>query len=293
MVLKNTKKQVSPDKSQLKKYQKFSEDIAYQAGEILLKYSKRIESLEVHYKDAQGVASNADLASEKFITEAIRKHFPDHSILAEEDAYGKNGEHLINLHINGYSWIIDPLDGTNNFLAGLNYYAVCIALAFNGKPVVGIVYRPATGECFTSYKGGGSYLKNFRNKGRSKRLVNLPKSKALKDTMVATGFFSEKGKHVDSEFAAFRAIVESTRAVRRLGSAALDLCFVAQGIYDGFWEIGLAAWDVAAAGLICQEAGIKVTGFSGDNFSPFSGEIVAGEKGVNANLSKILRKFFT
>lgn len=261
-------------KTNYKNYQKFAENLSLEAGNILLKHEKKIEHLLVHYKEAQGVASSADLASEKHIIKKIKKAFPDHNILAEEDSFHQSITNYKKFCESPYTWIIDPLDGTNNFLNGINYYAICIALAHYGKPVVGVVYRPSTGEGFTAIEGHGAFFSLNGFKTRKKMLL-LTNKKELKQSIFCTGFASEKGERISEEFLPFKRILTNSRAVRRMGSAALDLCYVARGIYDGFWERQLAPWDVAAAGLICLEAGSKVTDFSGQAFTPFDRTIVA------------------
>lgn len=261
-------------KANLKKYQKFAEKLSVEAGAILLKHEKKIGKLFVHHKKAQGVASSADLASEKYIIKKIRENFPNHKILAEEDSFAQAITDYEQFSETPYTWIIDPLDGTNNFLNGINYYAVCIALAHYGKPIMGVVYRPSTKEGFSATLGQGAYFSLNAFKTRKRMLLKINK-KELKQSIFCTGFASEKGKRISEEFLPFKRILTNSRAVRRMGSAALDLCYVARGIYDGFWERQLAPWDVAAAGLICLESGSKVTDFSGRMFSPFDRTIVA------------------
>ncbi len=274
--------------NELKKYLTFAEKTALAAGKILLRYSKKIDDLKITDKEAQGVASEADLASEKFIIAKISRVFPDHKVLAEESAYYDNEEGGDNRFKKGFAWIVDPLDGTHNYLTGFDYYSVCIALTFNGKPVVGVVYRPTMDQCFSAIVGAGAYTKTLAKSSRSKKMTVSDRVKRLKDAIVATGFASEKDKSLGKEFSQFQTIMASTRAVRRVGSASIDICYVAKGIFSGFWEVGLAPWDVAAAGLICQEAGVKVCDFAGKPFDPFDREIVVGRTAINAQLRKLL-----
>ena len=149
----------------------------------------------------------------------------------------------------------------------LDYYSVCICLAIYGVPTVGVVYRPSNKDLFFSIKGQGS---TYQNKGKSIRIPKVKNNKSMKDSLLITGFSTEKGQVSDEEFNLFKHISSNVRGVRRLGSAALDMCYVALGIFDGFWEGGLAPWDVSASGLICEEAGVKVTDYNGNPFSPFS-----------------------
>ncbi|ATH06948.1 hypothetical protein BIY24_03055 [Halobacteriovorax marinus] len=256
----------------------FSLDLAKSAGKILLKYQTKLSSLEITSKQAQGVASTADLASEKFIIKEISKRFPEHDILAEESAYVQFGDAKEAYQVfkeREWTWVIDPLDGTNNFLNGLDYYAVCISLLHMGKPVLGVVYRPSNGDCYYATSYAESRFINYQKSQKSKKLYSNVNRKKLKEAMLSTGFVTEKGKCFNTEFDQFVQIMKKSRGIRRMGSAALDLCLVASGVFDGFWESGLAPWDMAAAGLICEQSGVKVTDFQGRAFQPFTASILA------------------
>ncbi len=257
-------------------------ELSIQASKFLLSKQNKIASLKIKTKMAQGLASNADTESEQMIIKGIKKKYPEHFILAEESAYeefqGEMDKYKF-LSEKEWVWIIDPLDGTNNFLSGLDYYAVCISLAHFGKPVVGVVLRPANGDCFFAIEGKGAkfvkYTNRFKTKSRAKNLLIKKNLKNLSQSLLVTGFATEKGPMFDREFDLFKFMIGKSRGIRRMGSAALDLCYVAQGIFDCFWERGLASWDVAAAGLICSEAGVKVTDYDGQKFHPFQATIVA------------------
>ena len=275
---------------------KLSMLLAVEASKFLLKKQKKISSLKITIKKAQGIASNADTESEKMIIEGIKKKYPDHFILAEESAYKEYRGELSRykfLQEKEWVWIIDPLDGTNNFLNGLDYYGVCISLAHYGEPVVGLVLRPANGECFYAIKGQGTKLINFSNDFKKKsKPISLKKStnkKSIRDAMFVTGFTSEKGQVFEEEFALFKSMVGRGRGIRRMGSAALDLCYVARGIFDCFWERGLAAWDVSAAGLICQEAGVLVTDYEGQEFHPFQPTIIAARSPLQKEILSLFQ----
>lgn len=188
-----------------------------------------------------------------------------------------------------WCWIIDPLDGTHNFLAGMDYYAVCICLAYRGTPEVGVVYRPSNGECFYALKGQGAFLKNLKSKQKAQKIYSEKSGKKLDESMLVTGFATEKGVAFDIEFEYFRKIMGKSRGIRRMGSAALDLCYVASGLFSGFWERGLAPWDVAAPGLICLESGVRVTDYNGRKFHPFQKTIVAARNPVYNELKKLFR----
>ncbi|MCO4793567.1 MAG: inositol monophosphatase [Bacteriovoracaceae bacterium] len=265
----------------------FMTDVAVSAGKKLIKFQKKLDTLNVSSKQAQGVASEADHASEEFIIKAINKKFPDHQILAEEDAFKKYGEAkeaLEHFKKEEWCWIIDPLDGTHNFLAGMDYFAVCICLAYKGVPQVGVIYRPITGEVFYAILGEGSWNANLKTNSRAQKVYAAKSGKKLRESMLVTGFATEKGVIFDKEFDQFRRIMSKSRGIRRMGSAALDLCYVATGMFSGFWERGLAPWDVAASGLICLEAGVKVTNYEGQKFHPFQETIVAARTPVYKEL---------
>lgn len=275
---------------------KLSIDLAVQAARFLLVKQKKISSLKITTKKAQGMVSNADVESEAMIVAGIKKKYPDHFILAEETAYkeylGQMDRYKF-LREKEWVWIIDPLDGTNNFLNGLDYYGVCISLVHFGEPVVGVVLRPTNGECFSATKGKGTKLIKFSNDFKKKsKPVSLKKSidkKKLADSLLVTGFATEKGPVFDEEFDLFKHMMGKSRGIRRMGSAALDLCYVASGVFDCFWERGLAAWDVSAAGLICQEAGVVVTDYEGQKFHPFQATIVAARTPLHKEILSLFR----
>ncbi|MBC7430277.1 MAG: inositol monophosphatase [Bacteriovorax sp.] len=275
---------------------KLSMDLAIKAARLLLTKQKKISTLKITNKKAQGIASNADTESEKLIIDGIKKIYPDHFILAEESAYkeymGEMNRYKF-LKEKEWVWIIDPLDGTNNFLNGLDYYGVCISLAHYGEPVVGLVLRPSNGDCFYAIKGKGTKLINFSNnfkkKTKSLSLKKTTNKKHISDAMFVTGFTTEKGPVFEEEFDLFKSMVGKGRGIRRMGSAALDLCYVARGIFDCFWERGLAAWDVSAAGLICLEAGVLVTDYQGQEFHPFQPTIIASRAPLQKEILFLFR----
>jgi myo-inositol-1(or 4)-monophosphatase len=250
--------------------------IARQAGTKLLKKQKRLKDLTVSIKEAQGVVSEADIEAEKFIIKKLKKIFPSADFLAEETAFeehgGKDNAYMAYKE-KEWVWIIDPLDGTHNYLNGLDYYAVCIALSFKGRPVLGVIYRPSSDTFYYALEGKGAFIQIGEKS--SKKIKPAPNRKPLKSSLLVTGFATEKGEVFDKEFDYFRQMMEHCRGIRRMGSAALDLCLVAEGIFDGFWERGLAPWDMAASSLICLEAGVKVTDYQQEKFHPFKKTILA------------------
>lgn len=266
----------------------FAEELAILAGAKLLHFQKKLAKLKIVEKKAQGVASTADIESEKLIIDKIKAQFPETEILAEEMFFNLKNSEEIDYVNTEWLWVIDPLDGTNNYLNRLDYYAVCISLLYFGKPVMGVVYRPENGEMFSATKNCGAYYK--KREQRKVKLSSMQNNKKLKNSLLATGFVSEKGHFFNLEFDSFLKLMKKSRGVRRMGSAALDLCYVALGVFDGFWERGLAPWDLSAAGFICLEAGVKVTDYTGVEFSPFAATVIAARSGLYRELKKQMPK---
>lgn len=264
------------------------------SGAHLVKKQAHISDLKITTKKAQGIATNADIESEKIIIDGIKKIYPDHYILAEESAFKEfKGEMARYDFLQGkeWVWIIDPLDGTNNFVNGMDYFSVCISLAHFGEPVVGVVFRPISGECFYAITGQGSKTLNLLDK--KPKIISLKKitsKKKLKNSLLVTGFTSEKGAIFENEFLLFKKMIGRSRGIRRMGSAALDLCYVSKGIFDCFWERGLGAWDVAAAGLICLESGVVVTDYAGQKFHPFQETILAARSPLHGEILSIFQE---
>lgn len=272
----------------------YSLEMAFGAGKILLGFQKRLDKLKISYKDAQGMVSNADISSENYIINKIKKKFPDHEILAEESAFKKFGggkSSYTEFRKIPWCWSIDPLDGTNNYLNKFDYYAVCISLLHYGDPIIGVVYRPSTSECFFSIKGQGAKyateIKNLKNM-RVSKIKKLAGKKVLKNSLLVTGFSSEKGIMKKKELKQFQVLMQKSRGIRRLGSAALDMCMVSRGIFDGFWESGLAPWDVSASSIICQEVGVIVSDYKGEDFHPFQKNILAARRPIYGQLQVYL-----
>lgn len=285
------KKNNDISKSELLSAREAALELAIKAGVKLLKYRSRLGTLEITSKEAQGVASDADVASEKLIISGLKKKFPKQHFLAEESAYeqwGGKKEAYAHFKELPYVWAIDPLDGTTNFLSGMDYFAICIGLLHYGVPYMGVVYRPTSGECWTAIKGEGAQFTPALGKTKFKKLYSAKNNKPLKSSLLVTGFSSEKGDVFDREFHLFKSIMGEVRGVRRMGSAALDLCFLASGVFDGFWESGLAPWDVAAAGVIAMESGVKITDYQGQPFHPFQDDFLAGRTPFYSKMSRSL-----
>ncbi len=199
------------------------------------------------------VVTRADKESEDFIVRAILDRYPDHKILGEEGGYRGNEN-------SDYMWVIDPLDGTTNYSQGLPLYCISVALQYKGETIAGVVYAPYVDELFTAVKGGGAYLEC--REGEPKR-IHVSDKKTLGPSVIATGFPYDKDVNPDNNSDNLARIVPHVRDIRRMGTAAYDICCVACGFLDGYWEFSLNLWDVRAANLILQEAGGIVSELSG------------------------------
>ena len=248
---------------------------ARRAGELMIRQLNQLDQLEVTEKGRNEFVTQIDRAAEAAIIEVIRDHYPDHAILAEES--GAAGEHE-------YQWIIDPLDGTTNYVHGFPVFAVSIAVAQRGELQHGVVYDPMRQEIFAASRGSGALLDGRR--------IRVSKRPSLQHALIGTGFpYRMNLKHIDRYLQMLRAVMLETAGVRRPGSAALDLCYVAAGRVDGFWELGLSKWDVAAGALIIREAGGRISDFRGTDGFLETGNIVAGNPKVYAALSKLLAPY--
>lgn len=263
-------------KTELDEFLEFSLALSYEAGEILLRYQKKRASLLIRDKGADGLASEADIKSEELILKTIKETYPNHFLLSEEDWSKQKEKSYQKAQSADFAWLIDPLDGTNNFINGIPIYAVSIGLISKGEPIVGVVYNPTSGECFFGHKDGGAYLLDFKiNPFKRNQLPLIENNKNPRDCLFSPAPDYEKLDPFERQLSAFRKNIVGARAVRRLGSAALELCYVANGNLDGYWEKNLKPWDVAAAAVICKEAGVKLTDFNGKISSPFDDSILA------------------
>jgi myo-inositol-1(or 4)-monophosphatase len=245
---------------------------ARRAGEIMIRQMNRLDSLEVAEKGRNDFVTRIDQLAEEAIIEVIRDHYPDHAILAEES--GAAGDHSV-------QWIIDPLDGTTNYMHGFPVFSVSIAVMEDGELQHGVVYDPLRQEIFSASRGQGAQLDG--------RKLRVSKRTKLEGALIATGFpYRMTESQIDVYLKMLRAVMIETAGVRRPGSAALDLCYLASGRVDGFWELGLSKWDVAAGTLIIREAGGRISDFRGTENFLESGNVVAGTPKVYAALSKLL-----
>jgi myo-inositol-1(or 4)-monophosphatase len=237
-------------------------DAAREAGKIISRNLSRVDSLSITIKEKNDFVSEVDLQAEQTIINIIHRAHPHHDILAEESGmnnHSKNKE---------YQWIIDPLDGTTNFLRGFPHYSVSIALKHKDRLEVAVIYDPFKDELFCASRGNGATLND--------RKIRVSKISGLEGALLATGFPFRENQNIDTYLISLRELMLHTSGIRRAGSAALDLAYVAAGRVDGFWEFGLNTWDMAAGCLIIQEAGGLVGDPHGGHTHLESGNIVAG-----------------
>jgi len=248
-------------------------EIAREAGALLMGYFH--QHVRVEYKGDADLVTIADRNSEILIRERIKKNWPSHDVLGEEQGLVDTGS--------DYRWYVDPLDGTTNFAHGFPIFCVSMALEHKGKRIAGVVYDPTRDELFAAEQGSGAYLNQQR--------IQVSKTSTLAECLVATGFPSHK-RHKNPNIYFYHQITLRTHGVRRAGSAALDLCCVAGGRFDGFWEFNLNPWDTAAGVLIVEEAGGKVTDFRGGPFQLNSRETLASNGQVHGALVSEFAQIF-
>jgi myo-inositol-1(or 4)-monophosphatase len=249
-------------------------EIAREAGALLMDYFH--QHVKVEYKGEADLVTVADRKSETLIRERISQHWPTHDILGEEGGLQDTG--------NDYRWYVDPLDGTTNFAHGFPVFCVSLGLDYKGERIAGVIYDPTRNELFAAEQGSGAYLNQQR--------IHVSAIANLSECLVATGFPSHK-RHKNPNIFFYHHITLHTHGVRRAGSAALDLCCVACGRFDGFWEFNLNPWDTAAGVLIVQEAGGKVTDFKGGPFQLNSRETLASNGLVHPALMNEFEQIFT
>ena len=243
---------------------------AYKGVGVLRAFFGRIR--EVNKKGAIDLVTAADTTSEKVIIETIKMAFPDHAILAEES--GMNGENT------RCQWIIDPLDGTTNFTHQLGLFSISIAFSMNFETIIGIVLNPVSGELFTAMKGKGAELNG--------QPIHVSAVNTVSDSLLVTGFPYDRQSMIEPLVTRLANCMQTAQGIRRLGSAALDLCFIACGRFDGYWEQNLNPWDTAAGVLIGLEAGAVVTDFSDKPFTPDKKEILATNGKIHKEMLTLL-----
>jgi myo-inositol-1(or 4)-monophosphatase len=244
--------------------------IAREAG-ALLRGGFRAER-RLNYKSRSELVTDMDVASERLIVERLAQHYPAHHIITEEGGGREQQSRSV--------WLIDPLDGTNNYAHGNPFWSVSIALVEDGELAAGVVYAPMFDECFTAERGGPALLNGAP--------ITVSTIAELRQAQLSTGFPYERWSGPKTNLPELGAVVMRCQDVRRLGSAALDLCYVADGRNDGHWEVVLKPWDSAAAALILQRAGGAVTLCDGSPYSPFGGDIVASNGRIQAEILAVL-----
>ena len=244
------------------------------AGDIIIRNMDRIDRLKIVTKQNNDFVSNVDQMAEQAIISTILTAYPDHGILAEESG--------LQAESSEYQWIIDPLDGTTNYLHGFPQFAVSIALKHKDRIQVGVIYDPVSQELFTSIRGEGATLNDKK--------IRVTSHKGLKNALLGTGFPYYDQSYLDTYLETMKALMQQTAGLRRPGSAALDLAWLAAGRIDGFWEFNLKAWDIAAGALIVREAGGIVSDFENKEGYLNSGDIIAAAPKVFPEMLKIIQE---
>lgn len=252
---------------------------AHLGREVLLDYFGQLSG--VSEKKQAGLVSEADVESERVITRYLREEFPHMAILGEEDSYKKQGQGLGHSELfsekdrqNGL-WLIDPLDGTTNYVHKFPIYCVSIGLEYKGELVVAVCDVPIFKKTYTATRGGGAFVEVDGQREK----IRVSGRKSVSEALLATGFSSNDKS--DRQIRIFEKLIYEARGVRRAGSAAYDLCMVAEGIFDAYWESGLSPWDTAAGALLVMEAGGVVTNYESDQFSPFDKTVIAGSPALH------------
>ncbi|HWP43864.1 MAG TPA: inositol monophosphatase family protein [Blastocatellia bacterium] len=250
----------------------FAIRVAQEAGQLLR--DRLGTRIDVAHKGAINLVTDVDLASERLIRDRIATHYPRHQVLAEESGLAESSS--------DYRWIIDPLDGTTNYAHGYPIFCVSIGLEYRGEMVLGVVYDPMRDELFTAERGGGAALNN--------RPIRVSATDDLLNSLLSTGFPYDIRTSRLTNLDHWANFAMNAQALRRDGAAALDLCYVACGRFDGFWELNLAAWDMAAGALIVAEAGGRVTDFQGVGFSIYKPEIIASNGLIHERMVEIINR---
>jgi myo-inositol-1(or 4)-monophosphatase len=248
----------------------FAIRVAQEAGRLL---RDRVGTkIDVAHKGAINIVTDVDIASERLIREAIATQYPRHQVLAEEGGLADSRSE--------YRWVIDPLDGTTNFAHGYPVFCVSIGLEYQGETVLGVVYDPMRDELFTAERGGGAAL--------NQRPIRVSTTDSMMQSMLSTGFPYDIRTSTLTNLDHWANFAMNAQALRRDGAAAIDLCYIACGRFDGFWELNLSPWDMAAGALIVNEAGGRVTDFSGGDFSIYKPEIIASNGLIHDRMVEII-----
>jgi len=247
-----------------------------ETGQFIAGEAKKISTSDIEVKGFNDFVTYVDKAAEQRLISELKKMTPDAGFIVEEDQSQKTSE--------AYNWIIDPIDGTTNFIHAIPVYAISIALSFNGEIVLGIVYEINSDECFHAVKGGHAFLND--------QAINVSKQNQLSNGLIATGFPYNDFSLIEPYLALFKDLMQNSRGIRRLGSAAVDLAYVACGRFDVFYEYSLKPWDVAAGAFIVQQAGGKVTDFEGKSDYVFGQQIIATNKLLHVDFINKVQTYF-
>jgi myo-inositol-1(or 4)-monophosphatase len=251
-------------------------ELTEEVGKFIKQERAKLGAQHIEVKGKNDFVTYVDKGAEKLIVEGLSKLIPDAGFIAEENTSSIKGA--------VYNWVIDPLDGTTNFIHGLPCYAISIGLLKENTPVLGVVHELNMNECFYAWENSKAYC--------NKTEISVTKSTLLKDTLIATGFPYYNYDYLNEYMEFFKHLMRETHGVRRIGSAATDLAYVACGRFDAFYEYGLRPWDVAGGAFIVQQAGGKITDFSGNNNYIFGKEIIACAPGIYTEFLKDLQHHF-
>lgn len=248
--------------------------IAKEAGETIRNAHGTRFSIEIKSNNLKNLVTEIDKKSERTIIDFIKKKYPAHNILAEEGGETKSSS--------DYLWVIDPLDGTTNFAHGLPIFSVSIGLQYKNETIAGVVYDVMHDVIYSAEKGSGSFENNKK--------ISVNSNENIEESLLVTGFPYNVAENPEKVFERFIEMLKAARAVRRLGSAAIDFCYVATGVFDGFWEVHLNPWDICAGKLIVEEAGGKVTDFYGNPISIFNKTILSTNGKIHDKMIELLNK---
>jgi myo-inositol-1(or 4)-monophosphatase len=250
-------------------------EISRNVGKFIVTEVNKIRNTDIETKGLNDFVTYVDKTSEQQLVKSLSEILPQAGFIAEENTSDRKGEE--------YNWIVDPLDGTTNFIHGLPCYSISIALKKHEQIVLGVVYEINQQECFYSWEGSNAYLNN--------KIIKVSNCERIKDSLLATGFPYYDYSRLDSYLELFTYFLKNSHGIRRLGSAAVDLVYVACGRFEGFYEYGLRPWDVAAGAFIVQQAGGKVSDFKGGENYIFGKEIVATNNGIFNEFLKLTQKY--
>lgn len=260
----------------LQEFLAVAERLAVAGGEVLMDYIPEMAKVGTEFKGrSTELVTAADRAAEEVIVKGLLEAFPDHAILAEEGVLTPKGR--ASIESADHLWIVDPLDGTTNFVHGLDYFSVAVALAIRGEPVVGVVHAPAMGRTYTAARGCGAHCNS--------RPIRVTDTDQVAAALVATGFsYNRSEPGADDNTQRLAKALHAVRDLRRFGSAELDLCLTGEGSFDAYWELYLAPYDVAAGSVVVCEAGGVVTDLVGGDDWLYGGQILASNGGVHAEM---------